>query len=74
MIDKLLTEPFLQFPTENSIRVVWFTEFAGTEHRVRYGEQLENLSIAATRKLSRTREDRDSAIDPVPETVIDRDI
>lgn len=29
---ELLTEPFLQAPTEQSVKVVWFTEFEGREH------------------------------------------
>ena len=32
----LLTDPFLQLPTQTSVRVVWFTEFAGTNHRLAY--------------------------------------
>jgi hypothetical protein len=28
----LLTDPFLQLPTETSVRVVWFTEFAGAAY------------------------------------------
>ena len=30
----LLTDPFLQRPTADSVRVVWFTEFAGQRHTV----------------------------------------
>ncbi len=41
--DQLLTEPFLQLPTETSIQVIWFTEFFGTGHQVRYGEKLRSL-------------------------------
>ena len=37
----LLTDPFLQLPTEDAVRVVWFTEFEGAEHFVLYGEDLE---------------------------------
>lgn len=55
-----LTDPFLQFPTPTSVRVVWFTEFRGDRHWVRYGDNLEKTAIATTSKLSRTREDRDS--------------
>jgi Calcineurin-like phosphoesterase len=57
----LLTDPFLQFPTETSVRVVWFTEFAGQAHTVTYGDG--QTAIASTRQLSRTREDRESWID-----------
>ncbi len=28
----LLTDPFLQLPTDLSVQVVWFTEFEGTQH------------------------------------------
>ncbi|MBD1942019.1 fibronectin type III domain-containing protein, partial [Coleofasciculus sp. FACHB-712] len=58
---QLLTDPFLQLPTETSVRVVWFTEFAG-EHRVAYGENLARSVVASTTKLSRTREDSQSRV------------
>ncbi|WP_223280171.1 purple acid phosphatase family protein [Nostoc sp. PA-18-2419] len=58
----LLTDPFLQLPTENSVRVVWFTEFAGTQHIVSYGENLKQTAKANTIKLSRTREDQKSRV------------
>ncbi|MEM6717224.1 MAG: metallophosphoesterase, partial [Cyanobacteria bacterium P01_C01_bin.147] len=35
----LLTDPFLQLPTPSSVRVVWFTEFAGQQHTVAYSPQ-----------------------------------
>lgn len=57
---QLLSDPFLQRPTENSIEVVWFTEFAGREHLVSYGENLEQKVIANTTQLSRVREDQKS--------------
>jgi len=56
----LLTEPFLQLPTESSVRVVWFTEFAGAKHTVAYGEGLSKKASAQTTQLSRTREDPES--------------
>ena len=59
---KLLTDPFLQLPTENSVRVVWFTEFPGSRHFVSYGENLNQKVIAKTTKLSRTREDKKSRV------------
>ncbi|MEY3256095.1 MAG: hypothetical protein RLZZ29_1230, partial [Cyanobacteriota bacterium] len=34
---RLLTDPFLQLPMVNSVRVVWFTEFAGQQHLVTHG-------------------------------------
>lgn len=59
---QLLSDPFLQLPTETTVNVVWFTEFAGTEHKVFYGKNFEQSAIATTTKLSRTREDQDSKI------------
>ncbi len=59
---RLLTDPFLQLPTENSVRVVWFTEFAGSQHRVAYGENLYKTAVASTSKLSRTQEDQHSRV------------
>ncbi|MBD2491074.1 fibronectin type III domain-containing protein [Aulosira sp. FACHB-615] len=59
---QLLTDPFLQLPTANSVRVVWFTEFAGNQHTVAYGENLQQTAKATTTKLSRTREDQKSRV------------
>ncbi|MEO0684237.1 MAG: fibronectin type III domain-containing protein, partial [Cyanobacteria bacterium J06649_11] len=58
----LLTEPFLQKPTENSVRVVWFTEFPGEKNTVIYGENLKQTTDATTIKLSHTREDQQSRV------------
>ncbi|RUS97882.1 hypothetical protein DSM107003_17570 [Trichormus variabilis SAG 1403-4b] len=59
---QLLTDPFLQLPTETSVRVVWFTEFVGDKHLVIYGKKLDKSAIAKTTKLSRTREDQQSRV------------
>lgn len=66
-LNGLLTDPFLQLPTANSVRVVWFTEFAGQQHTVQYSAQPgENWGSdirqvpASTRQLSRLREDQAS--------------
>jgi hypothetical protein len=58
----LLTDPFLQLPTQDSVRVVWFTEFSGARHFVSYGENLNQTAIATTTKLSRAREDAKSRV------------
>ncbi len=58
----LLTEPFLQLPTENSVRVVWLTEFPGKTNTVAYGENLQQTANATTIKLSHTREDQQSKV------------
>ncbi|MFB2836251.1 metallophosphoesterase [Floridanema evergladense] len=59
---QLLTDPFLQLPTKDSIRVVWFTEFPGSRHTVTFGENLDKNVSANTIKLSRTREDQKSKV------------
>ena len=59
---KLLTDPFLQLPTETSVRVVWFSEFAGDGHLVAYGENLAQTVFAKTTQLSRVREDQKSRV------------
>jgi hypothetical protein len=77
---RLLTDPFLQLPTATSVRVVWFTEFPGSQHTVAYGANLEQTVAATTTKLSRVREDRESAVagqkaeNPVYSQPTDRDI
>ncbi|MEM8503423.1 MAG: metallophosphoesterase [Cyanobacteria bacterium P01_D01_bin.1] len=58
---QLLTDPFLQLPTDSSVQVVWFTEFEGIQHFVEYGDG--NKSAAATRLLSRTYEDSASQLE-----------
>ncbi|MBL1174410.1 metallophosphoesterase family protein [Pantanalinema sp. GBBB05] len=60
---RLLTDPFLQLPSETSVWVVWFTEFAGIEHRVVYGAELQRNVTATSRVLTRVREDHDSQLD-----------
>ncbi len=40
---KLLTEPFLQVPTEDSVNVVWFTEFKGSGNALVYGPDVADL-------------------------------
>lgn len=58
----LLTDPFLQLPTEHSVRVVWFTEFPGVRHSVAYGNGLRQTVAAETTQLTRSREDRKSRV------------
>ena len=70
----LLSDPFLQLPTENSVRVVWFTEFPGSENKVIYGENLDCASSAKTIKLSRMREDVQSKVIPNYQQTTKREI
>ena len=62
MAPTLLTDPFLQWPTERAVRVVWFTEFAGSHHQVEFGENWGQVVPAVTTKLSRLREDARSRV------------
>jgi Calcineurin-like phosphoesterase len=66
----LLTDPFLQLPTENSVRVVWFTEFIGLNHTVSYGENLDRIVTATTTQLSRMREDNKLKTGEVQEPIL----
>lgn len=58
----LLTDPFLQLPTEDSVRVVWFTDYEGEAHHAVYGARLERTVAATTTRLTRLREDRESHV------------
>ena len=69
-----LTDPFLQLPTENSVNVIWFTEFLGDKHQVLYGNNLEKKVTAKTTKLTRVREDSDSKVEPPYQELTHRDI
>lgn len=70
--NQLLSDPFLQAPTANSVQVVWFTEFFGQDHRVYWGDarpagssgedRLNHQAIAHTTQLSHTREDPQSQL------------
>jgi len=57
---RLLTEPFLQNPGPDSIHVIWLTNFPGQAHEVLYGEGLAGRQVAATVKMERMLEDRNS--------------
>lgn len=70
----LLTDPFLQLPTKTTINVVWFTDFLGSNHVVKYGDQLKRQVAANTTKLSRVREDENSQLDYSPDQKVFRDI
>ncbi len=58
---QLLSDPFLLWPTANSVRVVWFTEQPGSNHRVCYGHPLREV-CASTVRLSRMAEDAASYV------------
>jgi hypothetical protein len=73
-MSSLLTDPFLQLPTENAVNVVWFTEFSGENNWVLYGLQLENKILANTTKLTRVREDAESNLEPKYTQLSNRDI
>lgn len=56
----MLSDPFLQLPTKDTVSVVWFTEWAGSQHYVTYGTNLEHSARATTKKMTRLREDQKS--------------
>ncbi|MEO1433704.1 MAG: metallophosphoesterase family protein [Cyanobacteria bacterium J06632_19] len=58
----LLTEPFLQFPTQTSIRVVWFTEFMGDGHAISYGSNLLESVFTKNIRPIHLREDQHSRV------------
>ena len=70
----LLTDPFLQLPTANSVNVVWFTEFEGDRHWALVGEKLDQKFSATTTKLSRVREDENSNLELQPQQLQARDV
>lgn len=57
-----LSEPMLQLPTADSVRVVWFTEFKGRNHAVRYGQGFAVEVAATSTPLSRMYEDAASTV------------
>lgn len=61
----MLSDPFLQLPTKDTVTVVWFTEWAGSQHYVTYGTNLEHSCVATTKKMTRLREDQKSHRDQV---------
>jgi uncharacterized membrane protein len=76
-VPQLLTDPFLQLPTADSVRVVWFTEFLGTRHVVEYGDRFAQTATASTIKLSRMRQDQkktDADQAEPPQPPVNRDI
>ncbi len=58
----VLSEPMLQLPTADSVRVVWFTEFKGRDHAVRYGTNFAMQVAATSVALSRMYEDAASTV------------
>ncbi len=48
----LLTDPFLQLPTDSSVRVVWFTAWQGDRHWVEVGEDLARQVVASSQKIT----------------------
>ncbi|MFP4440898.1 MAG: metallophosphoesterase [Chloroflexaceae bacterium] len=71
----LLTDPMLQLPTADAVRVVWYTEFVGQEHTLTYGANLDQTATATTTKMSRMYEDANSErADQTYTAVTERDI
>lgn len=58
----VLSEPMLQRPDVDSVRVVWFTEFEGKDHHVRLGADLARSVSATSTKMTRMYEDKTSKV------------
>ena len=56
----MLTDPFLQLPTESTVNVVWFTNFEGSSHSLTFADQ--TVTDVMTTKLDRMMEDASSAV------------
>lgn len=63
---RILSEPMLQNPGPDSVRVVWFSEFEAGRHTVRVGEKLQRSFAATTTRMSRLLEDAGSQQEPSP--------
>jgi alkaline phosphatase len=61
---RLLTDPMLQLPTEDSVQVVWYTEFEGQEHTLTYTpEGSTPITVAAdSATMTRMAEDASSTL------------
>ena len=55
-----LSEPMLQLPAEDSVRVVWYTEFEGSDHQLIYGENMDQTAEAVSTRMTRMFEDSGS--------------
>lgn len=55
---KLLSDPFLQKPSEKTVNVVWFTNFEGSQHSLTYDDK--TTSQVTTTALTRMMEDASS--------------
>ncbi|MEM9057710.1 MAG: hypothetical protein AAGD86_09550, partial [Pseudomonadota bacterium] len=69
----LLTEPYLQLPRADSVRVVWMTNFRGARHDVIVGEGDQRRRVrATTRRMERLHEDAGSRADAVADLGLDQ--
>jgi len=60
---RLLTDPYLQKPGEDSVHVVWMSNFPGIRHELIYGEgRARQRARAQTQKMERLLEDADSRV------------
>lgn len=59
---RILSEPLLQNPGPDSVRVVWFSEFETGRHSVRVGENLQREFVATTSRMTHMLEDAGSQV------------
>lgn len=65
-LSSLLTEPFLQLPERDRVRVVWFTEQRGRTHHVFVGRGVDRLESGSALGLTAERRRRGRGIRLVP--------
>jgi len=59
---RILSEPLLQNPGADSVRVIWFSEFETGRHSVRVGENLQQEFVASTSRMTHMLEDAGSQV------------
>ncbi|MEM7738857.1 MAG: fibronectin type III domain-containing protein [Deinococcota bacterium] len=72
--EAILSDPMLQLPEQGSVRVVWYSEAAGSGHEVIYGEDLNRKVSADSVRMSRMFEDEGSQLESELSSLQDRDV
>ncbi len=70
----ILTDPMLQLPEADRVRVVWFTEELGNRHEVVYGARMDQVAPATSTRMTRMYEDGNSEIEEPVDTVQEREV
>ncbi len=59
---ELLTDPYLQRPTNDSVEIAWVTEFAGRRHWLLYGADVADIAAEELARLAEHPRDTDLAV------------